>query len=219
MLHLTHPRAGPLALGAALLVAAATAPQASAQMVNFQGTTEACFYQTGDPACATSPGTTFQGLTFTAGSFDVTTDPSGYVAIGGVGNNLGLMSLTWPPTFDYGNTNFILRTIFTVPTVNGDAFFSAFLRGFVVEDQNGVGFTFTDNSETLTFVDDQGREGEFVIRVNNFGVNANAAAQAISGEIEVTAVVPEPATMALLGTGLFGLLGASRRRRKDAPEA
>jgi hypothetical protein len=218
MFHVPRPRAGPIALGAALLAVGLGAQPAAAQVVNFQGVTEACFYQTGDPMCATTPGATFQGLTFSPGAFNVTTDPTGFVAIGGMGNNLGLMGLTWPPTFDYGSTNFILRTIFTAPTVGGDAIFAAVLRGFVVEDENGVGFTFTDNSQTLTFVDDQGREGEFVIRVNNFGVNANATTQAISGEIEVTAVVPEPATMALLGTGLVGLVGA-RRRRKNADVA
>jgi hypothetical protein len=42
--------------------------------------------------------------------------------------------------------------------------------------------------------------------------DANNAGQAVFGDITITSVVPEPATFALVGMGLFGLLAIRRKR-------
>jgi hypothetical protein len=196
----TQMRFSRTALAGALLASAFMAAPVQAQLP-VAGTTRGCF----GVSCIGLPSATIQGLTFTGGSFNGTTDASGSVAIGGTGNNFGLLSLSSEPDFNYGGTQFSLFFDFTQPAGSlGNPMFTAMLTGNVTVVNNGVLFTFNPNVLSNSFAT--------VTISNPVGVNADNPAQQISGAISVA---PEPASMTLLATGLLGIFGAARRRRKN----
>lgn len=191
-----------LAIGAAALVAV----PASAQVVHFQGSTKGCF---GASCTATTVanddgGILSGGLTFTGGTFNQSTDPTGFLGVGGATDNLGAFYLG-NNGHNYNGDMFTLLVNFTLPG-SASGTFDAMLHGIVTSGTAGSVFLDFDNTpQTFNY-----NGGSFTLTVNDVSVSSNGLGQILSGQIQA---VPEPATWAMMLLG-FGAIGAAMRRRR-----
>jgi hypothetical protein len=213
---------------------------ARADEVFIEGYTNGCF-NCASPANTSAPqGATLLGLTYSNSTFSGTT-ASGFLAFGGNPavppaqntNNLGSFSLSTNPATYNGNT-FTLRVTFSapqgiVPPGAETQTFTALLTGTVRSDTDGgvridfnntpILFTFNDTTCGATTVPGQQTTcgaGSFSFRINDLSINPGQTASLTGDIFGGQQVIPEPATMILLGTGLAGIAARARGRRKSS---
>jgi len=156
-------------------------------------------------------------LTFTGNASFAGTTALGIGSLSGA-NSLGSLFLVTAPTQPL-NGSFTLNVSFTAPTgINGGqgAIYTAIITGSVSPnlDQGGVNILFNNPSQLFTF-NDGTNNGTFSLTVPNLFVQTGRSAQLTAGITgQQTAVVPEPTTLLLMGTGLTGVMAKLRQRRR-----
>ena len=203
---------------ATMLIAGAVSA-ASAQ-VSFVGTTS--FRFNGSGAFASSA--TFQGVTVNSGTFNVFTSRPGNTQ---GWSNGGTLRLAYPASYDYtsNGTTLDVRLTFASPTAAFQTF-DADVSGNIVANGNGIVVSFNNSPISNIPYSVPGATGTFRLGLFNFGATANASPTAITGSIREQSYVlvptssavsaPEPASVVLFATGLIGVVGVTRRRRRHS---
>lgn len=217
----------------------AGAQAARADEVTLAGSANGAFTSAPTPSNPTgaNTGSSLMGLTYVSASFNAMTSGGGANFNGSPAtpssgtnfNNLGSFYLAAPApgTLDvYDGSTFALTVTFTAPTgiTGGQAqSFTATLVGHVINipslQSYSINVDFDNTPQTFSYTMADGTTGSFTLTVNDVnGITPNFA-RALTGTItnaaQVTAAeTPEPATLVLLSTGLAGVAGAARRRRR-----
>ena len=217
-------RSAVLVLATVLVVGVGSSRFVDAAELTVEGYTNGCFGAGCTPTSNSAPQTTSTGgLTFANSTFSGTTTAGTLVLNASPANpnqnNLGSFAVAVPPFQTYSG-EFNLLTTFTVPVTTPTAStFTATLSGTIASPNNpdeGFGAV-TINFDNLPHFFAVSGGGSFTLIVSDVTVPANGEAPIIGtiqfteGPSTPTTPVPEPTTLALIGSA--GLVGVVRRVR------